>query len=541
MATNTEFILEKAAAHHVEDTLGHGAIIEAKQASDEERTQKLWPALKANRKAVAWSVLISLSIVMEGYDVILMNNFFAYPSFQRKFGQDYGGDIGWQVSGPWQTGLSMASTVGTVFGGLMNGYFASKFGYRIVMMVSLVFMAAFIFVVFFANSAAVLLVGQILCGLAWGVFATIGPAYASEVCPTALRGYLTIYVNMCWAIGQFIAAGVMYALVNRPDEWSYRIPFALQWIWPVPLIVICWFAPESPWYLVRKDRLEEAKRSLYRLGGDKTEDQINGQLAMLVHTTKIEMAMEEGTRYWDCFKGVDLRRTEICCMAFMGQILSGSTFAYSPTYFFESAGMDTTHAYQLNVGGTAIAFVGTIISWWLITHFGRRTLYVWGQGILCVVLLIIGILSASSQAQGALWAQAGFCIFWLFTYSLTVGPIAYAIVSETSSVRLRPLTVCLARTAYQLINIVSQVLETYFMNPTEWNAQGKTGFFWAGTALFTFIWAYFRLPEAKGRTYEELDILFAKRVSARKFSKTAVDAYAQGQEVSREELVETKT
>lgn len=116
MATNTEFILEKAAAHHVEDTLGHGAIIEAKQASDEERTQKLWPALKANRKAVAWSVLISLSIVMEGYDVVLMNNFFAYPSFQRKFGQDYGGDIGWQVSGPWQTGLSMASTVGAVFG-----------------------------------------------------------------------------------------------------------------------------------------------------------------------------------------------------------------------------------------------------------------------------------------------------------------------------------------------------------------------------------------------------------------------------------------
>lgn len=180
----------------------------------------------------------------------------------------------------------------------MNGYFASRFGYRVVMMVSLVFMAAFIFVVFFANSAAVLLVGQILCGLSWGVFATIGPAYVSEVCPTALRGYLTTYVNMCWAIAQLIAAGVMYGLVNRPDEWSYRIPFTLQWIWPVPLIVICWFAPESPWYLVRNDRLEEAKRSLRRLGGDKTEDRINGQLAMLVHTSKIEMAMGEGTRYW---------------------------------------------------------------------------------------------------------------------------------------------------------------------------------------------------------------------------------------------------
>lgn len=428
----------------------------------------------------------------------------------------------------------------TGIGGILNGYFASKFGYRYVMIVALVFMTAFIFIVFFADTAAVLLVGQILCGVAWGVFAVVGPSYASEVCPTALRGYLTIYVNMCWAIGQLIAAGVMYALIDRPDEWSYRIPFAIQWVWPVPLMVICWFAPESPWFLVKRDRLEEAKRSLRRLSGGMTEDQINGQLAMLVHTTKIEMSIEEGTTYKECFTGIDLRRTEVCCLTFMGQILSGSTFAYAPTYFFVSAGMSTEHSYQLNVGGTAIAFVGTIISWWLITYLGRRFLYVCGQATLCIILLIIGILSAASNSPGSLWAQAGFCICWLFVYSLTVGPITYAIISETSSMRLRPLTVCLARIAYQLTNIVSQVLQTHFMNPTEWDAQGKTGFFWAGTALITFVWAFFRLPEAKGRTYEEMDILFARRIPARKFSKTKVDAYAQGQSQSGEALVEDK-
>lgn len=70
-----------------------------------------------------------------------------------------------------------------------------------------------------------------------------------------------------------------------------------------------------------------------------------------------------------------------------------------------------------------------------------------------------------------------------------------------------------------------QVLEPYFMNPTAWNASGKTGFFWGGTALLTFIWAYFRLPETKGRTYEELDILFARKISARKFASENVDAY----------------
>jgi SP family general alpha glucoside:H+ symporter-like MFS transporter len=94
----------------------------------------------------------------------------------------------------------------------------------------------------------------------------------------------------------------------------------------------------------------------------KTEDQINGQLAMMVQTIKIEAEIEAGTTYADCFKGVDLRRTEICCLTFVGQILSGSTFAYLPTYLFTQAGMDTSRSFQFGVGCTGVAFVGTFLS-----------------------------------------------------------------------------------------------------------------------------------------------------------------------------------
>lgn len=115
-ATQTEIALEKSAAHHVEDTLGQGAIIEAKQATDDEHSQSLFQGLRENGKAVAWSMLISMSIIMEGYDTILMGNFYAYPTFQKKYGTWYGEETGWQVSAPWQSGLSMASTVGCIFG-----------------------------------------------------------------------------------------------------------------------------------------------------------------------------------------------------------------------------------------------------------------------------------------------------------------------------------------------------------------------------------------------------------------------------------------
>jgi SP family general alpha glucoside:H+ symporter-like MFS transporter len=164
-------------------------------------------------------------------------------------------------------------------------------------------------------------------------------------------------------------------------------------------------------------------------------------------------------------------------------------------------------------------------SWWLITYLGRRTIYVTGMAILTVILFIIAILDVSAGSKG-LWPSGGLCVLWLFTYSLTIGPLAYSIISETSSVRLRPLSVVLARTAYQLTNIVSQVLYSYMQNPTAWNFKGKSGFFWGGTAFIIFIWAYFRLPEIKGRTYEELDILFANKTPARKFATSHVDAYA---------------
>lgn len=116
MVSTTEYSMEKAAATLVEERLGQGAIVEAKHASDLEHQQTLWEAVKENKKAIGWSMLVSLSVIMEGYDTILIGNFYGYPSFQKKYGHNYGGTVGYQVSAPWQTGLGMASTVGAVFG-----------------------------------------------------------------------------------------------------------------------------------------------------------------------------------------------------------------------------------------------------------------------------------------------------------------------------------------------------------------------------------------------------------------------------------------
>ncbi|KAF2161413.1 hypothetical protein M409DRAFT_69770 [Zasmidium cellare ATCC 36951] len=497
---------------------------DARKAAEAEKSMTLWQALQGNWKAALWSAIISLTIIMEGYDVGLIYQFFAYPSFAKTFGTWHAASNSYQVSGSWQAALSNGANVGIVIGGFLNGFLSPKFGYKRVVLGSLFVMNWLIFIPFFASSAQVLLVGQILCGLTWGVFATTGPAYASEVCPQILRGYLTCYVNLCWAIGQLVSAGVLYGALDLPDRWSYRLCYALQWVWPVPLLLAILFAPESPWYLVRTNRVDDAYKSLAKLGT--TDPQAQQQtIAQINHTLKLEQEMESGTSYLDLFRGVDRRKTEIACMAFMGQVLSGSTFAFGPTYFFQQAGISTTNSYQIAVGGTACGFVGTIFSWYLISKFGRRTLYLGGLILDSILLLTIGILASASQASGSKWAQATLCILWLLVYSATIGPICYTIISETSSLGLRAKSVCLSRNVYNITQIVANVIEPYLINPTEGGLKGQTAYFWFGTACLAIMWTYFRLPECRGRTYEELNVMFHEKVPARKFASWEGDAY----------------
>jgi len=114
------------------------------------------------------------------------------------------------------------------------------------------------------------------------------------------------------------------ALIYRTDKWGYKIPFAIQWMWPPLLFAGILFAPDSPWYLLRKGRLDKAKESLRRLTENPNEQDLKNTLAMMVHTNEIETEIQLGTSYLDCFRGIDLRRTEIVIMAYLIQYLSGN-------------------------------------------------------------------------------------------------------------------------------------------------------------------------------------------------------------------------
>jgi SP family general alpha glucoside:H+ symporter-like MFS transporter len=97
------------------------------------------------------------------------------------------------------------------------------------------------------------------------------------------------------------------------SDWAWRLPFALQWIWPVPIAIGAFLAPESPWNSVRRGKIEEARKSLKRLRHNSAnlDEEVESSLAYIIHTTNLEAAETEGGRFIDCFRSTNLRRTEI--------------------------------------------------------------------------------------------------------------------------------------------------------------------------------------------------------------------------------------
>lgn len=496
----------------------------AKAAAVSETRMSLLQGLRAYPSAVGWSVLVSTSIVMVAYDTVLLNSFYAYPSFRNKYGKFDGKN--YQIPASWQSGLSDGGNVGSIMGLLLNGLLVDKFGHKYVMLGALLVLECFIFILFFAPSLPVLEVGEILCGIPFGIFQGLTTAYASEVAPVVLRHYITSYIGICWVVGHFIGAGVLRGLLTREDKLGYKIPFALQWIWPVPLFCGILFAPQSPWWMMRKGRIEGAKNSLRRLNQRSTDEELENTLELMRRTNELEKEIQKGTSYRDCFRRVDLRRTEIAVMVYVIQYLSGNGLSGFSAYFYEQAGLSPKDSFDLTMGQYAIGFFGTLFSWFLMARLGRRTLYLIGLTLSSIVLFTIGFLAlANPKDKSVNWATGSMILVHFTIHSCTIGPVLYAIIGETPSTRLRQKTIVVAAACWSVTGLVNASLTPYMLNPSAWDWRGKAGFFWGSFCILSLLWAIFRLPECKGRTFAELDVLFERRVNARKFKRYDVDVF----------------
>lgn len=157
-------------------------------------------------------------------------------------------------------------------------------------------------------------------------------------------------------------------------------------------------------------------------------------------------------------------------------------------------------------------------------YVGRRTLFLWGLYINTAIYFVIGGLGVPQNSSNLSWVIASLLVINGFVCYVCIIPVIFVLSPEIPSTLLRSKTVPVGRFVYSVVNIAASILVSYQLNPSAWAWGAKSGFFWGVAAVFGVLITYFILPETKDRTIAEIDLLFEKRIPARSFGETQVNA-----------------
>ncbi|EXJ76905.1 hypothetical protein A1O3_10062 [Capronia epimyces CBS 606.96] len=172
------------------------------------------------------------------------------------------------------------------------------------------------------------------------------------------------------------------------------------------------------------------------------------------------------------------------------------------------------------------------------SYAGRRTISLWGTAAMGTMCCIIGILGAvPHHNSGPVWGMCSLMVITNLIYDLTVGPLCFTVLSEASAVKLRGTTIAIANITVTIFSIVFAVGIPYAMDVNGANWGGKLGFLFAGIGVLNVAWCYFFLPETKGRTFEELDLMFQLKLPTRRFKAYQIE----GTHVAAKELGKDET
>lgn len=370
--------------------------------------------------------------------------------------------------------------------------------------------------------------GRLIAGFGVGFESAIVILYMSEICPRKVRGSLVAGYQFCITIGLLLASVVDYAVRDRKDSGSFRIPIGIQFAWGLILGTGLLFLPDSPRFFVKRGRVEKARASLCRLRGQPPESEyIEAELAEIIANEEYERALIPAGSWlngWlNCFRGSlfksnsNVRRTILGTSLQMMQQWTGVNFIfYYSTPFLQSTGA-ISNAFLISLIFTLVNVCSTPISFYTVEKFGRRPLLIYGALGMLICQFLVGIIgdtvgfnhshtvgtgkAATTVANniGAVDAQVAFIAIFIFFFASTWGPAAWIVIGEIFPLPIRSRGVALSTSSNWLWNTIIAVITPYMVGTTKGNLRSNVFFVWGALCTCAFIYAYFLIPETKVR------------------------------------------
>ncbi|KAK0720972.1 MFS transporter [Lasiosphaeris hirsuta] len=491
---------------------------------------------RRNMRCMLICTMMSLANAQYGYDTATIAAFQAMVGFLEVFGyRDATLKAGWGIDPTAQQLITSFLNIGAMIGVLFTTHFSKwKYGGRREgIWVGTVIAFVGVAVQLGTDKIAAVVVGRALVGIANAFYITFANAYISEVAPRHLRGVFGGVFGIMPAIGSTIGTVTVYFSKSVEGRLCYQIPLACLFFFPAVLAVAVFFIPESPRWLLVKGRPQEAEIALRTLrGGSLSEELLQEEFVEMVNGIELEKATAVGATWREVFEGPNLRRTIITVGVYCSRVASGLwVFIAYGTYFFQQAGV--ADPFAMSMYNFAAGVAGTVFAIWCsYQYLGRRPMVLFGT-----VGAIISMFAAAlggTIAPGSPGAAKNF-MAWNVIYSVVYGgfaaTIAWPITAEIPSSRLRVLTLSIATGIDYVLAWLTSFCSPYFINPKALNWGMKYCWLWAGSNVVALVFFYYWLPEVKGRSLEEIDELFIKKVSVRDFAKYECECTKQAHEI----------
>ena len=448
-----------------------------------------------------WAISITAAMggLLFGYDWVVIGG--AKPFYEPFF------DI---VDKPFLQGWAMSSAlVGCLFGAVISGMLTDRFGRK-----RLLILAGFMFTISAIGTALardfmLFNIFRWIGGIGIGLASNLSPMYIAEVSPAAMRGRF-VSINQLTIVIGILAAQIINMLIAKPVPEDATVEFILNswngqqgWRWmfgaeTVPaaaFFLLMFIVPESPRWLAKYGRDEEALGILSRIGG-----RVHAEAEMV--EIKNTLAAEEVARV--NFR--DLLEPRLLKIVGLGVFLAvfqqwcgiNVIFNYAQEVF-QDAGYGISEIMLSIVVTGIVNLLFTFVAIYTVDRFGRRILMLIGAGGLAGIYAVLG-LGYFLESQGI--HMLILVVLAIACYSMSLAPVTWVVISEIFPNRIRGAAMSIA-----VFSLWAGCTALTFTFPTLKKALGAHGAFWLYGAICVvgFIVIMFKLPETKGKSLEEIE------------------------------------
>ncbi|KAJ4288794.1 hypothetical protein N0V88_007330 [Collariella sp. IMI 366227] len=470
------------------------------------------------RKLYGLAVVLMVASATTGYDGMLVNTSQQMDAWKWFFFPDW-------MEHPERKDPVLSSklailvnmfNIGSIASFFITPYFADNFGRRPAIVAGCIFMVIGGLLTAFCNGYGMYMGGRFVLGFGNSLAQMASPLLLTEICHPQHRGPVTAIYNCLWNAGALLVSCIAWGTTNIKSDWSWRSITLLQVVPSIIQLIGIWWIPESPRYLVNKERHQEALHILtkWHAGGDPHNATVQFEFREIRETIRIQKETERSTSYRDFFRtrGNRWRLAIIISLGVISQYSGNALFSNYMDIVYTGAGIKhENQKLAMSTGKTILDLIVTIAAALNVDRFGRRPMFLvsmTGMVISFVCWTITGAVYENSGETNLTSGYGQLVFIWIFGVFYDIGfsglLVAYAL--EILPFHLRAKGMMIMNITVQAILAIS--------NQTNKLAWDRMPHHWNFMLFYTvwdlcelgFVWFFY--VETKGPTLEDIARIF---------------------------------